>query len=185
MWAYCSTHDACSEVCYAAAVVWLRMYWGIYHRDVDVTNTAGVIRTSLILDLSQSVNLLTFTFYPTLKLKLSASADQHASVILRSKTARCSDCFCFSFKRFWSPTVVHLQWSLTSSTMWFDSMQSKRGHEGQISVLDSRCSYSSFPPVSCRSLHVYMQLFCSGGYVWGAFRDRKCVETRVNTAGWG
>ena len=111
-----------------------------------MTNTAGVIRTSLILDLSQSVNLLTFTFYPTLKLKLSASADQHASVILRSKTARCSDCFCFSFKRFWSPTVVHLQWSLTSCTMWFDSMQSKRGHEGQISVLDSRCSYSSFPP---------------------------------------
>lgn len=38
---------------------------------------------------------------------------------------------------------MHLQWSLTSCTMWFDSMQSKRGHEGQISVLNSRCSYSS------------------------------------------
>ncbi len=71
---------------------------------------------------------------------------------------------------------MHLQWSVTAVPCGMTACRVK-GHEGQISVLDSQCSYSN--PVSCKLQYVYVQLFCVGDHVlggnitgWDAFRDK-------------
>lgn len=65
----------------------------------------------------------------------------------------------FSFN-VWSPTVVHLQWSVTSCTVWYDSMQRK-----------GSCRSDFCPQLTTLILQpallqmaVYLRLLCAGGH---------------------
>lgn len=106
----------------AAAVVPLRTHGG------DVSMLAGRC---------WSASCLIPPFWP-LALVEPAEIHRTAPVVLSSKTALLWLFFIFIFflSTLKCPTVVHLQWSRTSCTMWNDSMQSKKGHKGPVSAVE-------------------------------------------------
>lgn len=115
---------------YAAAVIWLRIYWGISilytYICVCVYAQQREIRLMVNTDPSHFPAFIIESLHPARRsTELSLNADEHASVILSSKTALLWLLSFFFPQTLECPTVVHLQWSLTSCIMWYDSMQSK------------------------------------------------------------
>lgn len=109
------------------------------------------------------------------------NADEHALVILSSKTALLW-LLSFFFLKHWSVLLLCTCSGALQAVLCGMTACRVKGHEGQISVLNSQCSYAS--PVSCKAPCIYMQLFyiscCVLGEMW--HRLCWCAAIHISTA---
>lgn len=185
MWAYCSTHGACSEVCICSCCHLtkniLGHFYPIYiYMCVCVYAQQKEIRLMVNTDPSHFPAFIIESLHPARR-STELNADEHASVILSSKTALLW-LLSFFFLKHWSVLLLCTCSGALQAVLCGMTACRVKGHEGQISVLNSQRSYAS--PVSCKAPCIHMQLFCISCCVLGEMWHRLCwcAAIHISTA---
>lgn len=185
MWAYCSTHGACSEVCICSCCHLTKNILGHFYPVCVCVHTTKRNQVdgehwSIPFNSFPSFYHRIFDSSSTQKCR-TLNADEHALVILSSKTALLW-LLSFFFLKHWSVLLLCTCSGALQAVLCGMTACRVKGHEGQISVLNSQCSYAS--PVSCKAPCIYMQLFCISCCVLGEMWHRLCwcAAIHISTA---